>query len=168
MLVELQSDAFKIGNEIRETIVFHKGLNAVVATNSDNNSVGKTSFLLALDFVFGGDTYKESEVGITENVGHHTLNFAFDFGNGIERFSRSTQTPDIVTICGESYADIKENISLKEYREKLSACYKLENLGITFREAVSPFLRISHKSPSSLKEFLKDASGEYAGKGVGG
>lgn len=166
MLVELQSEAFKIGETLRDKIIFHKGLNAVVAVDSSNNSVGKTSFLLALDFVFGGDTYSDDEVGIKENVKSHTLNFAFDFGDGLKKFSRAIQTPDVVKVCGNDYSEIIETISIKEYRQRLSVFYGVESLGMSFREVVSPFSRISHKSSKNLKVFLKDAGNEYTGNGV--
>lgn len=40
-------------------------------------SIGKSSSLLAIDFVFGGDTYIKSD-GVKKE-GHHTIFFAFEF-----------------------------------------------------------------------------------------
>lgn len=166
MLVELQSDAFKDSNKIRETITFHAGINAVVAKELANNSIGKTSFLLAIDFAFGGEAYVSDDAGIVSGFGHHTLNFAFDFGNGKMLFSRSTETPDIVNVCGKDYRTVTEQLSVKDYCARLATLYGVENLGMTFRETVSPYIRISHKSPKDLNKFLKSDAGEPDANGV--
>lgn len=57
MLLELSCDAFKSYGEIRKNIVFHEGLNAVVGGKRGANSIGKSTFLMLIDFAFGGDDY---------------------------------------------------------------------------------------------------------------
>ena len=79
MLVEIQSNAFKGKGMQNGKITFHKGLNAIVATEPVNNSTGKSSILLAIDFAFGGNSYAQAEAKIIDNVGNHTVNFAFEF-----------------------------------------------------------------------------------------
>ena len=161
MLIEIQSDAFK-GKGIKNgKITFHKGLNTIVATETANNSTGKTSLLLAIDFVFGGKAYGEPTAKIVENVGHHTINFAFDFSGEKLYFSRSTQTLDKVTICNSDYSVVKE-ISLENYCEILTEKYGFEDKTLTLRGAVSPYLRISHKSSKDLTVFLKGSSNSNA------
>lgn len=60
MLIEIYCDKFKNGGkdgELRPSIRFHKGLNAVIGDNDRSNSIGKSTFLMIIDFVFGGDDY---------------------------------------------------------------------------------------------------------------
>lgn len=56
MLYEIVCDKFKT-----KKVLFNSGLNTVLGTNEGDNSIGKSSFLLIVDFVFGGTTYAKSE-----------------------------------------------------------------------------------------------------------
>ena len=58
MLVEMMSPAFKEKDEVRPPIRFKDGLNVVLGKEDGTNSIGKSSALLAIDFVFGGNTCK--------------------------------------------------------------------------------------------------------------
>lgn len=51
MLVEVQCDKFIKNGQIREPIRFHTGLNAVLGDDNGSNSIGKSTFLMILDFV---------------------------------------------------------------------------------------------------------------------
>lgn len=57
MLTKMSSPAFKMQGKERAPIVFKEGLNVVLGKNDGAMSIGKSSALLAIDFVFGGDTY---------------------------------------------------------------------------------------------------------------
>lgn len=60
MLVEIYCDKFKTGGKdgkIRPAIKFHKGLNAVMGDSNRSNSIGKSTLLMIIDFVFGGEDY---------------------------------------------------------------------------------------------------------------
>ena len=157
MLIEIESDAFKENGNPRGKIIFHKGLNSIVATENDNNSTGKSSFLLAIDFAFGGKSYGSEEAKIVKNVSHHTVKFAFLFENEGKAekkyFSRSTADLNTVNICDSDYNAI-ENITLAEYHKFLCEKYEFADSTLTFRGAVSPFFRISHKSSKELSSFL--------------
>lgn len=50
MLVELRCEKFH-----QKVIKFHKGMNVVLGSLDADNSIGKTTFLMILDFIFGGD-----------------------------------------------------------------------------------------------------------------
>ena len=82
MLIEMSSPAFKIGDQVRKPIKFHKGLNVILGKADGTNSIGKSSALLAIDFVFGGSSYLTSD-GV-KHLGDHTIFFAFEF-NGKSR-----------------------------------------------------------------------------------
>ncbi|MEI3152268.1 MAG: hypothetical protein V8S82_01165 [Eubacteriales bacterium] len=77
MLIEMKSPAFKKQGEGRPPIHFKEGLNVVLGKEDGAMSIGKSSSLLAIDFVFGGDTYIKSD-GVKKE-GHHTIFFAFEF-----------------------------------------------------------------------------------------
>lgn len=101
MLYEIWSDKFRTGGvegEIRPPIRFHAGLNAVLGTQTRSNSIGKSTFLMVIDFVFGGNDYLESNAHTF--VGEHEIYFTFRFGDTLHRFCRKTIEKDIVYLCG--------------------------------------------------------------------
>ena len=55
MLTEIFCDKFK-----QKRITFRNGLNVVLGDDNATNSIGKSTFLLIVDFVFGGDTYNNA------------------------------------------------------------------------------------------------------------
>ena len=54
MLKEIRSSAFKSNGQIRPAIVFHDGLNVCKGPDDYPNSIGKSNFLMVIDFAFGG------------------------------------------------------------------------------------------------------------------
>lgn len=77
MLVEIKSPAFIENGKERPSIHFKEGLNVILGKEDGENSIGKSSAMLAIDFVFGGNTYIDSD-GV-KHIGHHTIFFAFEF-----------------------------------------------------------------------------------------
>ncbi len=71
MLTEMTSPVFKEKGKERPPIRFKGGLNVVLGKEDGENSIGKSSALLAIDFVFGGDTYLKSD-GV-KHIGPHTI-----------------------------------------------------------------------------------------------
>lgn len=65
------------------------------------NSIGKSSAMLAIDFVFGGDTYLKSD-GV-KHIEHHTIFFAFQFCGQKYCFARATGDADNVFLCKENH-----------------------------------------------------------------
>lgn len=61
MFVEMRSPAFKEKGVVRPPIEFGEGLNVVLGKEDGAMSIGKSSALLAIDFVFGGSTYAKSD-----------------------------------------------------------------------------------------------------------
>lgn len=39
---------------LKKVITFHKGLNVVLGDNKGTNSIGKSTLLMVIDFIFGG------------------------------------------------------------------------------------------------------------------
>ena len=64
LLKQISCDEFQIDGHPRGPINFKKGLNVVLGGKSGTNSIGKSTFLMILDFVFGGTDYitKDSDV----------------------------------------------------------------------------------------------------------
>lgn len=73
MLTEVFCDKFIKDGKVRQPIVFHPGLNVVLGNNQGSNSIGKSTFLMILDFVFGGSDYVERCADVLKHVGEHTI-----------------------------------------------------------------------------------------------
>ena len=87
MLKRIQCDEFKtFDGAVRPPIEFHKGLNAVIGNESGTNSVGKSTFLMILDFVFGGDDYIRPRV-CNIIMRHKVQRFGIEKNNGGDFFS---------------------------------------------------------------------------------
>ena len=151
MLLELSCDAFKSYGEIRKNIVFHEGLNAVVGGKRGANSIGKSTFLMLIDFAFGGDDYIVDNITDIKEVGPHTVKFAFQTEQGIKYFSRSTQTPYNVNICDENY-EVLRTINIQKYRKTLLDIYGISIPDTSFRDMVANFIRVHPRTPSKLIE----------------
>ncbi|MEG1567785.1 MAG: DUF2326 domain-containing protein [Anaerovoracaceae bacterium] len=159
MLCEIICDKFISHGKPRVPIIFHNGLNIVQGHNSGTNSIGKSTFLLIIDFVFGGNTYAKDEK-IINRIGHHIVNYRFNFDDNPYFFSRNTATPDEVNICNEDYS-VKDKIKTDEYCKKLSELYKIDLFSTSFRTIVGCYFRIYGKN--NANEILPLAS--YAGEG---
>lgn len=59
MLKEIFCDRFISNGKIREPILFHEGLNTILGSETGSNSIGKSTFLMILDYAFGGMDYIE-------------------------------------------------------------------------------------------------------------
>ena len=55
MLREIYCEEFH-----QKHITFHDGLNVVLGSPKADNSIGKSTLMLIVDFAFGGDTYVEA------------------------------------------------------------------------------------------------------------
>ncbi len=144
MLVEVRCDKFISNGKAREPIRFHAGLNAVLGDDNGSNSIGKSTFLMILDFVFGGKDYVKRCVDVQENVGEHTICFAFDFDGEKFYFSRNTIAYNKVVKCDSEYHAMPDEkpLTLKEYGQFLCEKYHLSAGGTTWREAVARFIRV--------------------------
>lgn len=175
MLYEIWSDKFRIGGkdgEIRPPIRFHVGLNSVLGTQTRSNSIGKSTFLLVIDYVFGGSDYLDSDAHVF--VGEHEVFFTFRFGDTLHRFCRKTMDKDVVYLCENctweeeqkrleriqlNEAKVKdaptllehdlnpyvltgEMFKVEEYCKFLFTEYGIEAEGISFRNIVGRYFRV--------------------------
>ena len=164
MLVELQCDNFIKHGHVREPIQFHPGLNAVLGDDNGSNSIGKSTFLMILDFVFGGTDYVKKCVDVQENVKQHTINFTFVFDGERYHFSRGTVDYNKVVKCDAEYKPLENEkpLSLQEYGEFLCKKYGLSADGITWRSAVARFIRVYKRDTLDEERPLLSSKDEKA------
>lgn len=152
MLKTIECDKFLANGKPRGTIYFSPDLNICLGEDNAKNSIGKSTFLLAVDFCFGGESYLKSK-DLIEEVGHHKINFSFEFSGEPFYFSRSTQNPDIVSICNKNFSKIKEEF-IEDFRNFLLEKYNLIETQMTFRNIVNPYTRIFGLSSCEAKNIV--------------
>ena len=143
MLIEMTSPVFKEKGKTRPPIHFKDGLNVVLGKEDGEHSIGKSSALLAIDFVFGGDTYLHSD-GVKQ-IGPHTIFFTFLFDEKKYYFARNTASSEEVQYCSEGYELTGVVWSKREFTDWLKERYAIDFPGLSFRETVSSFFRIYGK-----------------------
>lgn len=128
----------------RGRITFHEGLNVVLGDEKASNSIGKSTFLLAIDFCFGGKDYINGDIcKAVENIGNHIIKFGFYFDNHEEWYSRSTNDENHVKqYKSADFNEVLKELSIKEFWEHLHDAYDLPK-DISWREMVSTFARIA-------------------------
>ncbi|NTV70138.1 MAG: DUF2326 domain-containing protein [Azonexaceae bacterium] len=136
MLKEIRCNKF---NE--SPIVFHDGLNVVLGDEFATNSIGKSTMLMVIDFVMGGESFIDINKDVVSELGHHTYYFKFVFADVEYYFGRSTNRPETVFKCSNEYVEL-DSIEVDEFRGFLKASYSLGNLDVTFRSVASLFSRV--------------------------
>ena len=160
MLIEMHSPAFKIKGEERPPIIFDKGLNVVLGKNDGAMSIGKSSTLLAIDFVFGGDTYIKSD-GVRQE-GDHTIYFTFKFNGKEHRFARNTGSADKIYLLDEKFGLTGNVYTKAEFTDWLKVQYGIDFVGLSFRTTLSSFFRIYGKELPTAQ-----TAAWYTGSGYG-
>lgn len=127
-------------NFIESSIKFQKGLNTVLGDNYSTNSIGKSTLLMIIDFVFAGNSFNDKDSGSVRELGHLTFQFMFEFSSEKIYYTRATDNSQIIFICDSMYNRLSE-ITLSEYKDKLKALYMLQ-IESSFRAAINPYSRI--------------------------
>ncbi len=142
MLKELYCESFKENGKTRDKIIFSEGLNVVLGkkkNGEEHNSIGKSTLLLIIDFIFGGENYKKSEA---YKHGEQIFNYCFEFENERFYFIRTNKTDNVIE-CNPDYSP-KTTMKLDDYRKFLLEKYGMNNLELSFRNIVGPYSRIFH------------------------
>ena len=168
MLVEVWCDKFISNGKVRKPIRFHAGLNAVLGDDNGSNSIGKSTFLMILDFVFGGTDYVKKCVDVQENVKEHTICFAFDFDGQNYYFSRNTVDYNKVVQCDSEYQALPDGEPLQKYGEFLCEKYGLSAEGITWRGAIARFIRVYKRDTLDEERPLRSSKDETAADAIKG
>lgn len=148
MLTEIRCDKFR-----EKSIEFHSGLNVVLGDSVATNSIGKSTLLMVLDFVYGGESFLEHNKDVIEELGHHEYFFSFKFGVNSFYFRRGTFTPDLVYKCDKEYQEL-DPLSIEDYTALLKEFYSIGDVGLSFRSTVSLFSRIWGKENLDVKHPL--------------
>lgn len=164
MLAEISCDKFIDEGIPRGPVKLKPSLNVVLGSSDGSNSIGKSTFLLIVDFAFGGSAYARSATTIA-NVGPHRINFSFQFDGESYSFSRSPMDANLVWVCDANYAKASE-ITLKEFTSWLAGRYGLDKCGGTFRELTSNFMRVYGKDNYDVSKPLAANPHEQQAKGV--
>lgn len=140
-------------------IQFKGGLNVIEGDIHSTNSIGKSTLLMIIDFVFGGQSYIKNNSGAIKAIGDHEFTFSFIFGKKEYAFLRETSRNDVVIVLDQNN-EPKDEISIDLYRKNLLKRYNLVNLNNSFRNIVSLYSRIWGKENNNvdkpLQSFLKE------------
>ena len=153
MLKEIRCDKFK-----NKVIYFHSGLNTILGDDIGSNSIGKTTFLLIIDFVFGGNSFLKAKE-VTKEIGELEIKYIFCFNHKNYHFIRNTRDTATVYICNETF-DILDKQSVDSFNEFLFEMYNIKLQYISFRELVSLYSRIYGKENDNENKPLNAFSKE--------
>jgi hypothetical protein len=131
----------------------------VLGSETGSNSIGKSTFLMIVDFAFGGDDYVLRATDVQKEVGAHTIQFSFKFNNEKHFFSRETINHNFVNRCDAHYNPISQ-MKIDEYRSFLLGHYKIALPSITFRDIVGRYFRIYGRENLDEKKPLHNAKQE--------
>jgi len=160
MLAEIRCNKFN-----KKSIQFEDGLNVVLGDSMATNSIGKSSLLMVIDFVFGGESILKHNTDIVDEIGDHDYYFKLKFNGTTHQFRRGTQSPDLLYVCDENYKEL-EPISVDDYRTFLKKNYSLEEIELSFRSIISLFSRIWGKENLDVKQPLKSHSHQASSESV--
>lgn len=161
MLTRLWSPAFKKDGKPRPVIDLHAGLNIVEGADEAQNSIGKSTLLQIIDFVYaGGDFLKSDAVLLPQAVGHQTICFSLHLCGKDHHFSRTTDRHGFVTRYRDPmWKQAEEELSLYDYQSFLLEQYALQQTGGTWRELVGRFSRVDERDIALLDRPLAAAAG---------
>lgn len=156
MLTEVRCEMFR-----EKSIEFHSGLNVVLGDSVATNSIGKSTLLMVLDFVYGGESFLDHNKDVIDELGHHDYFFTFKFGKDSFHFRRGTFTPDLIYSCDSDYKEL-EPLSIEDYTAFLKESYSLGDVDLSFRSIVSLFSRIWGKENLDVKHPLHSFKSQKA------
>ena len=157
MLVEIICNKFK-----QEKIEFHEGLNSILGDDIGSNSIGKSTLLMIIDFVFGGKDYVMKSTDIQKNIGNHLIKFSFRFNDIDYFFIRETNNFELIGRCDKNY-NLIDYISLDDYTNFLKDKYDIDINEISFRNIVGRYSRIYGKDNLNEKRPLDIIHNEPSG-----
>lgn len=153
MLREIYCEAFH-----QKRIRFNDGLSVILGTPTGTNSIGKSTFMLIIDFVFGGNTYASAE-DIIKNVKEHRICWTFEFGKKEYYFARRIPAAKEVEECDSDY-NAQKKVTVSDYCKWLRKQTLLEIDDLSFRDAVGRYIRAYGKDNCSEKHPLHAYSKE--------
>lgn len=145
MLKEIGCDLFKIGDQPRPPIRFHVGLNTILGSiKGEVVSIGKSTMMPIIDFVFGGNSYVPSDA--VKELDPQTTYFTFQFGGTEYRFARRPNDAKTVLVVDENRNLISQPWEIGQLTTWLAQQYGMDLPGVSFRNTLSRFFRIYGKN----------------------
>jgi uncharacterized protein YydD (DUF2326 family) len=120
-------------------ITFKPKLNIIVGDRVNSNSIGKSTLLKVIDFIYGGDTLITHGKDVAETLGHHSYFFMLSLDKEYT-FERNTSTPLSVTL--HNLDGSRDTWELEKYLDFLKIHYTQSIQDLSFRGAVSPVTRV--------------------------
>lgn len=162
MLVEIYCDKFKTGGKdgkVRSAIEFHEGLNAIIGDEDRSNSIGKSTLLMIIDFVFGGKDYIGKCTAVQDNVKEHNICFTLRFGDVEYSFMRNTVKYNEVIKCNRQYIPFEDEnpMTIDEYTAFLGAMYGMKFEGLTWRGLMSKHIRVHGRDTMDSSRPLQES-----------
>ncbi|RJW38509.1 DUF2326 domain-containing protein [Lachnospiraceae bacterium TF09-5] len=139
MLKKIYCDKF-----LQKEVKFHNGLNAIVGDNIASNSIGKSTMLMIIDFVFGGEDYIKKNHDTVDQLGHHEFRFVFEFLDKEYFFIRNTNKYKFVSKCNEKF-EIIDTDKTEKFTAWLQEQYMCQLEDLSFRNIVGRYFRIYGK-----------------------
>lgn len=152
MLTEIKCDLFR-----SKAVFFQKGLNVVLGDEKAANSIGKSSLLMVIDFVYGGNTFITHNTDVVSHLGHHKYFFCLEVDGVKNYFGRGTKNHKMVSVCSREYK-VEKEIPLAEYNDFLRKMYLKDLKGLTFRSVAGLFGRVWGKDNLNVKKPLHTAT----------
>lgn len=142
---------------LEKRITFHARLNIVVGDRVNSNSIGKSTLLKVIDFVYGGSTLLTHGKDVAEILGHHSYKYMIILDREYI-FERNTGSASVVSFH-EPEGGVKV-WSLEEYLEFLKAHYTAYIPDLSFRAVVSPVTRVWGRENLDVSRPLHDFRAE--------
>ncbi|WP_347912537.1 DUF2326 domain-containing protein [Pseudomonas grandcourensis] len=134
MLIYIECEWFT-----EKRITFKEKLNIVVGDRVNSNSIGKSTLLKIIDFIYGGDTLITHGKDVPEALGHHSYIFKLRLDKEYI-FERNTGTPTLLHVHGADGS--RREMSTSEYLAFLQLHYTNEIEDLSFRSVVSLVTRV--------------------------
>ncbi|MCT4661859.1 MAG: DUF2326 domain-containing protein [Tissierellales bacterium] len=160
MLKKIRCDKF-----LQKDVIFHKGLNSIIGDDIASNSIGKSTMLMIIDFVFGGNEYINKNHDAIDQLGHHDFKFTFEFDEEISYFIRSTSEYKYVSFCDEKF-EVLDSIKVEDYTNWLQKKYSCELEGLSFRSIIGRYFRVYGKENLNERKPIQYFEKESASKSI--
>lgn len=138
-------------------ITFKEKLNIVVGDRANSNSIGKSTLLKIIDFIYGGDTLTTHSRDVAQTLGHHSYVFQLRLDREYI-FERNTGTPTLLH-AHESNGTRRE-LSISDYLDFLRLHYTNSIEDLSFRSVVSLVTRVWGRDNLDVRRPLHDFTQE--------
>lgn len=138
-------------------ITFKEKLNIVVGDRANSNSIGKSTLLKIIDFIYGGDTLTTHSKDVAQTLGHHSYVFQLRLDREYV-FERNTGTPTLLHVH-ESDGTRRE-LSISDYLDFLRLHYTNSIEDLSFRSVVSLVTRVWGRDNLDVRRPLHDFTQE--------